>query len=291
MTIAACYINAGGVVLGADSTQTMSYPDALGRTHTRYFDRAQKLFEVGENSTLGIVTWGYGGGIDLSYRTLIAELADSGVDRPFQTVADAAMRWGQIFWTEYGKVLSSVIGRVHVLLAKSPKTNEEQIELKNLTAEYTASFCIAGYILPSRRPQAYLIQFSPDIAQVPPPQPLEEGTGHFWGMPTIMQRVTYGIDLQLLTQIIQSPNWKGSPEDLFSLVRPHYLTVPKLLPVREAIDYVHAVIYTTCKGHKFSQLSPGCGGPVEIAVITSDRRFRWVTHKRLGEALGNPLIP
>ncbi|HVC94682.1 MAG TPA: hypothetical protein VND64_13365 [Pirellulales bacterium] len=30
---------------------------------------------------------------------------------------------------------------------------------------------------------------------------------------------------------------------------------------------------------KFSQFRPYCGGPIEIGVISSDRKFRWVTHK------------
>ena len=57
------------------------------------------------------------------------------------------------------------------------------------------------------------------------------------------------------------------------------------LPIREAIDWVHASIYTTIQAMKFSHLAPVCGGPVEIAVITTDRPFRWVRHKRLDAAL------
>jgi hypothetical protein len=30
---------------------------------------------------------------------------------------------------------------------------------------------------------------------------------------------------------------------------------------------------------------PYCGGPIEIAVISTDRRFRWVRHKNFGAAL------
>ena len=52
-----------------------------------------------------------------------------------------------------------------------------------------------------------------------------------------------------------------------------------MLPIREAIDFVHACIYSTIKAMKFSNFSQICGGPIEIAVITSDRRFRWVLHK------------
>jgi hypothetical protein len=36
---------------------------------------------------------------------------------------------------------------------------------------------------------------------------------------------------------------------------------------------------------KFSHMAPVCGGPVEVAVITTDRRFRWVRHKRFDAAI------
>jgi hypothetical protein len=58
------------------------------------------------------------------------------------------------------------------------------------------------------------------------------------------------------------------------------------LPIREAIDWVHASIYATIKMMKFSHLPPVCGGPVEIAVITTDKKFRWVRHKRFDAAIG-----
>jgi hypothetical protein len=60
---------------------------------------------------------------------------------------------------------------------------------------------------------------------------------------------------------------------------------PFHLPIREAIDWVYASIYPSIKTMKFSHLAPVCGGPVEIAVITTDRPFRWVRHKKLDAAI------
>lgn len=48
---------------------------------------------------------------------------------------------------------------------------------------------------------------------------------------------------------------------------------------------IHASIYTTIKTMKFSHLAPVCGGPVEVAVISSDRPFRWVRHKKMEAAI------
>ena len=73
MTIAACYVSPEGVVLGADSASTYMFAHPTG---PRHFNYGQKIFEIGENSTLGIVTWGLGGLAIGSYRTLAARLGD-----------------------------------------------------------------------------------------------------------------------------------------------------------------------------------------------------------------------
>jgi hypothetical protein len=55
MTIAACYRCTEGIVLGSDSTTTYFVGTPQ---NPRHFNCAQKVFEIGENSTLGIVTCG-----------------------------------------------------------------------------------------------------------------------------------------------------------------------------------------------------------------------------------------
>ncbi len=91
MTIAACFVTPEGIVLGADSTASaMLTPGSF-----RYFNYNQKVFEIGDpgTGTLGIVTWGLGGLGELSYRTLIALLADDLKKKPAKTVTEAASRW------------------------------------------------------------------------------------------------------------------------------------------------------------------------------------------------------
>jgi len=88
MTIAACYVCPEGVVFGADSTATFPVGDEFGL----HYDFTQKLFEVGENGNLGIVTWGLGGFDDISYRSLIALFADELTADPPSSVKDAALQ-------------------------------------------------------------------------------------------------------------------------------------------------------------------------------------------------------
>ena len=57
------------------------------------------------------------------------------------------------------------------------------------------------------------------------------------------------------------------------------------LPLREAIDYVHTYLSVTAKAMKFRYGPPICGGPIEVAYISTDRNLRWARHKRFDSAI------
>jgi hypothetical protein len=147
MTIGACYLSGEGVVFGAGSTSTMYVsgvgPGAAGSEH--HYNFAQKIFQIGENSTLGLTMLGLGNLRSVGYRTLVAQFADTLVVHGAQTMHDVASLWSQFFWS--------------------------------------------------------------------------------------------------------------TPQDLFDLVRLCCLGEPSDLPIREAIDWVHASIYTTVKTMKFSHMA------------------------------------
>jgi hypothetical protein len=89
MTIAACYLSPEGIVFGADSTSSMIVPSGSSAGVFHFFNHNQKLFQVGENSTLGVVTWGLGGLGSISHRMLLATLADDLKATPPSDVAIA----------------------------------------------------------------------------------------------------------------------------------------------------------------------------------------------------------
>lgn len=99
MTIAMCYLSPEGVVLGADSTASFSV--AGGGYH--YLNHAQKLFEVGENGTIAMLTWGLSGLGSTSYRTLIARLADDFAQASPASIEEAATRWIELFWPAFSQ--------------------------------------------------------------------------------------------------------------------------------------------------------------------------------------------
>jgi len=287
MTIAACYLSAEGVVFGADSTSTVFVPGPTTQPAgvDRHFDFGQKIFEVGEAATLGIATWGLGGLPAKSYRTMVAELADELAGQPAASVEEVATQWGERFWAEYSTRLAGVLHRTRELLQNPARTPEQEKELEDLVQSFSGGFCVGGYQLPDRTPYAFEISYAPDRTAIGVAIPQKLGASKFWGCPSLIRRAILAIEQDVMEAIICLDKWIGTAEDLRSLLQEFVLTQPQNLPIRDAIDWVHAAVYATIKLMKFSHLAPVCGGPVEIAVITTDRRFRWVRHKDLGAAI------
>jgi hypothetical protein len=289
VTIAACYLSQEGVVLGADSTTTIfvERPSGVGDGENHHFDHAQKVFEIGECASLGMATWGLGSLPGVSLRTLFAKLGDVCKKNPPKTVKDAATTWSDMFWNEYSRALSDEIKRGRELEAKSGRTTDEQQELETLSDLFSGGFCIAGHCgALDRNPCAYEVLYSPTATGTPVPEELGIG-GAYWGCPNLVSRVIFGIDQEVFNAILSSGKWTGSPQELFDVIKPSRLGQPSHLPIRDAIDWVYSSILTTIKAMRFSHLEPVCGGSIEVAVITSDRPFRWVSHKRMSDAIAD----
>lgn len=288
MTIAACYISPEGVVLGADSTSSTVISAGPNTTGYHYFNHNQKLFEVGENSTVGLITWGLGGLSTASYRTLIATLADDIRNKPVVSVRDIADRWAQIFWTAYTAEPSVLTCKslgakpAHDPNNPTSRTKDEEQQLAGLRWNLAVGFCLAGYWLPDRTPSAFQLVFDPLV--MAPPSPTQISNYSFWGAPNMIKRLINGIDDNLKDMILKSGKWAGTGADLEVLIDQNRIGHP-VLPIRDAIDFVHACISSTIKAMKFSNFFQVCGGPIEIAVITSDRQFRWVRHKQWDAAI------
>lgn len=202
-------------------------------------------------------------------------------------MSEIADRWNQLFWARYATTLPVILQRAQQLAAQQSRTLEEENELRFLVETFSGGFCIGGCCLPDHTPAAFETIYSPTMTGPSPPQPQAVGSAKFWGCPNLIERLIYGVDFGILEAIMQSGKWSGNQGDLIQLVQPHMLGQPMLLPIREAIDWVHASIYATIKTMKFSHLAPVCGGPVEVAVITTDRPFRWVRHKKLDAAIAH----
>ncbi len=253
-----------------------------------HFEFGQKVFQVGENSSIGAVTWGLGAISGTSHRTLLSELADKLSESPPKSMAEVAEKWSRLLWDNYTSALPDLIRRYAELQKKkddrSPEESNEYFELANLGF---CGFAIGGYVSPNRKPQAFEVSVHPGLSAPPAPRPIPSGTTEFWGWPNLINRLIWGVDERVFDAILETGKWSGTDDELAKLLLSQSLLQPTKLPIREAIDWVHASIYTTIKAMTFSHFAPYCGGPIEIAVISSDRRFRWVRHKSFDAAIEN----
>lgn len=281
-------------MLGADSTASVSIPG--GGFH--YFNHAQKLFEIGEGGTLGILVWGMGGLPESSHRTLVAQLSDDLAANPAADLASIAQRWIDLFWATYSTELAASLARILLLNGKpafvaatpnpAARSEAEEREFQQLRMGMGVGFCIGGRLPKSRVPGAYVMGFDP-LSPKPTATAIPMHSGGFWGAPNMIQRLINGSDPALKSDIMSSGKWTGTAADLDALIGNHALAHP-VLPLRDAVDFVHSCIYSTIKAFKFSNLSQICGGPIELAVISADRNFRWVHHKAWGAAIAEGVV-
>jgi hypothetical protein len=196
----------------------------------RYFNYNQKVFEIGDpgTGTLGVVTWGLGGLGELSYRTLLALLADDLKKKPAKTVTEAASRWIDQFWTAYEPATKpcrdlNAKGAHDPSAPANPamRTKDQEEQLKQLTDNLGVGFCMGGYTEPSRTPEAYTMAFQP-LQGKPTPVRLAM-TWSFWGAPNMIQRLIFGRDANLRDGLLASGKWSGTPADLDTFLSQYQL--------------------------------------------------------------------
>lgn len=264
MTIAAAYLVTEGVVFGADSSTTISVrtPDGGGGI-IQVLSHAQKVFEVGDNSRLGVCTWGAESVGDTSHRTIIARLADE--IRDDTTVKDAA------------ETLVNLV---------EPLSKRASVDF--------VGYYLGGWNAKTHEPTCFKIEVTQESKKI---DPLSLGSCSFSGNPHFFTRVFRGFDPRLqqnlreeIKRLLHQENLPSNFDDIFDqafknasdpLVAAGY----KDLPIREAIDFVHSYLHITVKAMKFSFGAPVAGGPIEIGFVSTDRRFRWVRHKSFASAI------
>ena len=289
MTIAVCSVSPEGVVFGADSTTSFMVSDGF-----HYLNHNQKIFEIGNGSTLAAMTWGMASLGEMSHRTQFALLADTLTSQGVKDVRRTCEIWINQFWPLYQNAVAAQLPTLVALHQKPPfmkavtisqgaRTEDEERTYQRLRLGLLVGFCIGGYDPADRAPAAFEIIFDP-LAAKPNPTAVAIGDTRCWGAPKVFGRIVSGIDPEARLAILSSGNWSGTPQDLDTLLASHQLYLPGL-PIRDALDFVHSCISSTIKTLKFSHLSQVCGGPIEIAVITTDRDFRWVRHKEWDVAI------
>lgn len=300
MTIAVCFLTNEGVVFGADSTTTTVALTKENPAQFHFLNHQQKIFEIGQGGSLGVLQWGLSRFGDCSLRTLFAKLHDEHTKAPPPSVAAVATRLAALINESYYQVREKYADSVSRFSALDKRRhfdgmhtlNDEEKQdwarLRNFLPTLEAGFFVGGYVDSDRTPRAFSIKLTPlSVTAEPEVEELKEGVyaeGEQW----MAQRILRGFDDRTASHIEEMAKLRVSAreaEELVYLASQAAQIRPYALPIREASDFVHWVVATTIKAVKFSSKPLSCGGPVEVALVTSDREFRWLNHKPQSSAI------
>lgn len=274
MTIACAYLVSEGVVLGADSTTTVTAGQA---GVAQLLNHAQKLFGIGppDSARMSLATWGAGRVGQTAHRTLVARLTDDVAAHPAWTVAETAGHFAEL---------------VEAAAAADPGG-----------CPGILGYFVGGTDPGTHDPRCVELTFENGVRVAGQPTPLAVGEVRFRGMPELFQRAFMGFDPQLpahllnnLIQICQQqvPPVVLPPQFLNLFVAAFQRSIDQIphvgyqdVPIREAIDFCHMYLHLTIKGYKFRFGPPMCGGPIELGFVTADRAFRWARHKPFDSAV------
>jgi len=265
MTIAISLKTPEGIVLGADSTTTcFVQPGQVGQL----YNSAQKIFEIGpvwhrfvagECFSGAIVTYDAGSLGPVSWRAAISNFYRERIrHNPRATdIAHQFLSFLQECWVG--------LQRSGQVAATEPIPN--------------AGFLIACISQGCAEVEGARVQLQAATVE---PQPV--GNIHINGGFEVVSRLLYGYDVGLIGTMAGA----GMDVAKFQALAQQFSAIPNVnwMPLRDAIDFVHFLVYSAIKLHRYRGGPASIGGPIEIAAITPDRGFRWIVHKRLSESIG-----
>ncbi|MEX1229490.1 MAG: hypothetical protein WEB58_04575 [Planctomycetaceae bacterium] len=268
MTIAIGLLTCEGIILGADSTLTVSIPNQQGgRDVAQLFNSNQKIYEIGPKAEFfhpgrqfsgGFATWGDGSFGPISWHDLVNEFY-CGYEETMQSsdnVAEKFHDFAKRKWSELqasGAVPTGTCG---------PK----------------AGAFVAAVAKGACRPHGSSLNLG--LGQT---AALPRGELLIGGDVTTVYRIINGFDPELEKDLLNSgvdPLLFKNCANKFSIA-----SFTEHMPLRDAVDYVHFLIYSTIKMHRYKGSKALVGGAIEIAVITGDRGFRWILHKSLSDSI------
>lgn len=259
MTICVSVKTRDGIVLGTDSMSTVMLPGSDGQTVVaRTFSNARKLVQLGD-LPVGVFAYGLG---NLGARTVYSHILEYGRTIP---LSESGQDW------EVRKIavgLSEHIGKEYAAIYDESEIRPE------------LGLHVAGFSRGATLPEEWAIEFpnpaSPALAMD------KDDVGIIWeGVELPFARLFYGYDARLL-QALQAAG--VSPVVMRQVLEETSLTPQVLfgaMPLQDAINFAVYVLQTTI-GFTLFETGPSlCDGQLQIAVISEETQFQWVSKPEL----------
>lgn len=257
MSIVASVKVLDGIALGADSMTQIwgSHPVTGVVGMIKSYQHAKKLFQVND-SPLGVMTYGIGNIGKRSIESLVRDFHMEEIKS--KTVEEIAKTFQKYLLEKYDKEFQAVTEvqkpQLGIYLAGYTDKEEEH------AMEYE-------FIFPNEREIVKLVR-------------AKEIFGASWrGISAPFTRLFFGNDPQLKTRLEQI----GLPkEKLDEALNGFALPVAfDGMPLQDAIDFLVFILKTTIGTSTFCMGAPVCGEPIDVAIITPEKKFQWIKQKQL----------
>ncbi len=268
-----------GLVLGADSASTLSgqirKPDgSVQEGVIKTYFNARKLLQVGD-FPIGLLTWGAG---YIASRTIESLVREWEYEKHWQSKKDFDSHYSETEQKEF-KVKScadSVFG--HLSDAYRAEFGEQSKERSPIIGLIVAGYSRKGFF-----PEIWRFIFPEDLdGDVHNQRPDRDGKPDFgaswFGLTDAIARLHFGRDEQVLK--IVSEKLGITPEETHTLFLPLQYSIPfPVMPLQDAIEYAHHMLNVTVGRYRFVIGPELCGGQIEIAAITQQKEFEWISRK------------
>lgn len=256
MSIAVSVKVGEGLVLGADSTTTLSSPEGVLNT----YDYTRKLAQL-KDYPIGIPHWGLNSLGPRNIQSLIAEFEHTLPPKEENSEYKVERVAGDIF-----KFFKE---RYDKLFKKMPKKEKPLLGMQ-----------IAGFSDGEFFPEQYVFQLPLDENLVRIREDKPDGTPNFganwYGQNDAIVRMYLGFDSRTGEFLKAKGIQEKEIKEHFSKLE--YPVSFDGMPIQDAIDFVYWLIALVIGRFRFVLGPPTCGGEIDIAVVTHSD-FRWVYRK------------
>jgi hypothetical protein len=253
VTIAVAIAVPEGIVLAADSRGTFNNPQGWPKVAT---DNVRKVFKV--SKSVGACTFGWGMLNGKSIASHVEELSASFPDTPIDDLRPAFIKYFE----------------------DECRTHMQVVDEEPPEGRTALGFFLAGYGS-QQRGEVFFCGFPGDPVRKPVASASED-PGMVWqGQRDIVTRLIKGFDPRLDTSTLTT-HVKSQLKDL------EYTIYFARMVLQDAVDLAILLIRTTIETQRFTDGTlgnrgdvPGCGGGIDVAVVTRSHGFQWVQRKLL----------
>ncbi len=265
MSIVACVKVYDGIVLGCESMTQLFAEVAPGQVGlVKAFANAKKLFQIGD--FVGALTYGAGNIGISSVESLVGQFR--------KALAAKSI---------IGLTVQSITGE---LLEFVRQPYEKQFSGMSTERRPQMGFYVAGYSTGQDSGSEW--EFLLPVDTTPRKARDENLFGASWrGVGVPFSRLYFGIDPRVPDLLRQQGMPDAEATRIWSVLQAAMprLTAPIVfdgMPVNDAIGFCRFVLQTTIGQATYELGVASCGGPLQIAVITREKGFQWISELEYG---------